>query len=236
MVVLSVIFGLATGQLDAVSEAALSGASSAVELSLTMAGVLCLWSGVMEIMNVCGISGGLARLFRPLLRRLLPQASRDSETLAAVSANVSANLLGLGNAATPLGIQAARRMARGCDGIASDELCLLVVLNTASIQLLPATIASVRAAAGCQTPFDILPAVWMSSALSVAAGLTAARLFSALGKMCIRDSHGTWCRPPCRTGPDSKAFCPAARPARRPWRSSGPDPRRWPSCLRRAHR
>ena len=182
MVVLSVIFGLATGQLDAGSEAALSGASSAVELSLTMAGVLCLWSGVMEIMNVCGISGGLARLFRPLLRRLLPQASRDSETLAAVSANVSANLLGLGNAATPLGIQAARRMARGCDGIASDELCLLVVLNTASIQLLPATIASVRAAAGCQTPFDILPAVWMSSALSVAAGLTAARLFSALGR------------------------------------------------------
>ena len=70
MVVLSVLFGLATGQLDAVSEAALSGASSAVELSLTMAGVLCLWSGVMEIMNVCGISGGLARLFRPLLRRL----------------------------------------------------------------------------------------------------------------------------------------------------------------------
>ena len=182
MVVLSVIFGLATGQLDAVSEAALSGASSAVELSLTMAGVLCLWSGVMEIMNVCGISGGLARLFRPLLRRLLPQASRDSETLAAVSANVSANLLGLGNAATPLGIPAARRMARGCDGIARDELCLLVVLNTASIQLLPATIASVRAAAGCQTPFDILPAVWMSSALSVAAGLTAARLFSALGR------------------------------------------------------
>ncbi len=182
MVVLSVIFGLATGQLDAVSEAALSGASSAVELSLTMAGVLCLWSGVMEIMNVCGISGCLARLFRPLLRRLLPQASRDSETLAAVSANVSANLLGLGNAATPLGIQAARRMAKGCDGVASDELCLLVVLNTASIQLLPATIASVRAAAGCETPFDILPAVWMSSALSVAAGLTAARFFSALGR------------------------------------------------------
>ena len=180
MVVLSVIFGLATGQLDAVSEAALSGASSAVELSLTMAGVLCLWSGVMEIMNVCGISGGLARLFRPLLRRLLPQASRDSETLAAVSANVSANLLGLGSAATPLGIRAARRMARGCEGVASDELCLLVVLNTASIQLLPTTIAAVRAANGCTTPFDILPAVWISSVLSVSVGLLAARLLSRL--------------------------------------------------------
>ena len=182
MVLLSLLFGAATGRMDAVSEAALSGAQSAVELSLSMAGVLCLWSGVMEIMNVCGLSGSLARAFRPLLRRLLPEASQDSETLAAVSANVSANLLGLGNAATPLGIRAARRMARGCGGVASDELCRLVVLNTASIQLLPATIASVRAAAGCQTPFDILPAVWFSSVLSVAAGLTAAWLLALAGR------------------------------------------------------
>ena len=136
----------------------------------------------MEVMKVCGISESLARAFRPLLRRLLPQASRDSETLAAVSANVSANLLGLGNAATPLGIRAARRMARGCGGVASDELCMLVVLNTASIQLLPATVASVRTAAGCATPFDILPAVWLASVLSVAAGLVAARLLAAMGR------------------------------------------------------
>jgi spore maturation protein A len=135
----------------------------------------------MEVMNVCGLSSGLAKLFRPLLRRLLPNACRDEETLAAVSANVSANLLGLGNAATPLGIQAARRMARGCNGVASNELCLLVVLNTASIQLIPATIASVRSAAGCQTPFDILPAVWLSSALSVSVGLLTAWLLSHQG-------------------------------------------------------
>ena len=102
----------------------------------------------------------------------------DKETLAAVSANVSANLLGLGNAATPLGIRAARRMAKGCGGTASDELCRLVVLNTASIQLVPATIASVRAAAGCGTPFDILPSVWLASALSVTAGLLAGWIFS----------------------------------------------------------
>ncbi|MCI6320397.1 MAG: spore maturation protein A [Dysosmobacter sp.] len=182
MVILSLLFGAATGRIDAVSEAALSGAQNAVELSLSMAGVLCLWSGIMEIMRVCGLTDGLARAFRPLMRRLLPEASRDSETLAAVSANVSANLLGLGNAATPLGIQAARRMARGCGGVASDELCRLVVLNTASIQLLPTTIASVRAAAGCKTPFDILPAVWLSSVLSVTAGLTAAWLLSLAGR------------------------------------------------------
>lgn len=182
MVVLSLVFGVFTGNLDAVANAALEGARSAIDLSISMAGILCLWSGVMEIMNVCGLSVGLARAFRPVLRRLLPGACQDEETLAAVSANVSANLLGLGNAATPLGIRAARRMARGCGGVASDELCLLVVLNTASIQLLPATIASVRAAAGCRTPFDILPAVWLASVLSVAAGLLAAKLLSLRGR------------------------------------------------------
>ena len=182
MVVLSLVFGILSGNLNAVANAAMEGAQSAIDLSISMAGMLCLWSGIMEIMNICGLSRGLARAFRPLLRRLLPNASRDEETLAAISANVSANLLGLGNAATPLGIRAARRMARGCGGVASDELCLLVVLNTASIQLLPTTIASVRAAAGCQTPFDILPAVWFASVLSVAAGLLTARLLSRWGR------------------------------------------------------
>ena len=181
MVIASLIFGAWNGQLDAVTEAAMSGANSSIELSLSMAGAMCLWSGVMEVMRVCGIADALARGFRPLLRRLLPEASRDSQTLAAVSANVSANLLGLGNAATPLGIRAAQRMAAGCGGVASDELCLLVVLNTASIQLLPATVAAVRSAAGCRTPFDILPAVWLSSVLSVTAGLLAARLLSRFG-------------------------------------------------------
>ena len=178
MVVLSLLFGLFTGRLDAVAEAALSGADSAVELSISMAGALCLWTGVMEILHASGLSDRLAGAFQPLLHRLLPQASRDPETLGAVSANVSANLLGLGNAATPLGIRAARRMAVGCGGTASDELCRLVVLNTASIQLLPTTAASLRAAAGCRTPFDILPAVWVSSLLSVTVGLLACRLLA----------------------------------------------------------
>mgnify|MGYP000363368709 CR=1 FL=1 len=180
MVVLSLIFGLATGNLENVSNAAMEGANSAVELSVSMAGVMCLWSGVMEIMNACGLSQGLSRAFRPILRRLMPEASRDPETLAALSANVSANLLGLGNAATPLGIQAARRMSRNCSGVASDELCLLVVLNTASIQLIPTTVASVRAAAGSSSPFDIPPAVWLASALSVGVGITACKLFARI--------------------------------------------------------
>lgn len=177
---LSLLFGAATGRLAEVSAAAMEGAQSAVELCISMAGALGLWSGVMTLMDRSGLSAGLARLLRPVLRRLLPQASRDGETLAALSANVSANLLGLGNAATPMGIRAAERMARGCDGTASDELCRLVVLNTASIQLLPTTVAALRSANGCAAPFDILPAVWVSSVLSVSAGLLAARILQAV--------------------------------------------------------
>lgn len=180
MVLLSVIFGIAFGTIDAVGSAAMEGAAAAVDLCLSMAGIMCLWSGIMSLMKACGLTESLNRLFRPLLSRLMPGASRDAETLSALSGNLSCNLLGLGNAATPLGIRAAQRMARNCDGIASDELCLLVVMNTASVQLLPTTVAGVRSALGCTTPFDILPAVWLSSLLSVGAGILAAKLFSRL--------------------------------------------------------
>jgi len=178
MVVLSVIFGMCNGTIGAVGTAAMEGAAAAVQLCLGMAGVLCLWNGVMSVMKACGLMDGLSRLFRPVLSRLLPKACRDPDTLAALSGNVSANLLGLGNAATPLGIQAAQRMARGTDGRATDELCTLVVMNTASIQLLPTTVAGVRAALGAASAFDILPAVWLASALSVTAGLLAAKVLS----------------------------------------------------------
>ena len=134
----------------------------------------------MSLMKACGLTDLLNRCFRPLLSRLLPRASRDENTLAALSGNVSCNLLGLGNAATPLGIQATQRMARGCNGVASDELCTLVVLNTASIQLLPTTVAGVRSALGSVQPLDILPAVWLASALSVCAGLLSVKIFSRI--------------------------------------------------------
>ena len=178
MVSVSLVFGVLTGSIGGLGGAALEGACAAVELCVAMAGVMCLWTGVMEVMDRCGLSAALARLFRPLLRWLLPEASKDSETLAAISANLAADLLGLGNAATPLGIRAARRMARGCNGVASHELCLLVVLNSASIQLLPTTVAGVRSALGCADPFDILPAVWIASIVSVVAGLAAAKLLA----------------------------------------------------------
>ena len=173
---LSVFFAATQGTMSSVSAAALSGASSAVELCLSMAGSLCLWNGVMTVLERSSLGFHLGRVLRVVLRRLFPKGGQDKETLTALSGNVSANLLGLGNAATPMGIRAATKMAEGCNGVASNELCRLVVLNTASVQLLPTTVAALRSAAGCQTPLDILPAVWISSLISVAAGLGAAKL------------------------------------------------------------
>ena len=180
MVTAAVVCGLLTGRGPAVAAAAMEGAAAAVELCLSMAGLLFLWMGVMEIMKRSGLSEGLSRLLRPVLKRLYPEFARDAAVMDSISANVSANRLGLGNAATPLGIQAARLMSRKTPGVASDALCMLVVCNTASIQLIPTTVASVRAAAGCAAPFDILPAVWLASAISVTVGILAARLFARL--------------------------------------------------------
>ena len=177
-VLVSVLCGLATGRGPEVAAAAGAGAAAAVELCLSIAGMMCLWTGVMEVMRRAGLADALSRMLYPVLRRLFPRAARDKETMGSISANVSANLLGLGNAATPLGIEAAKRMSRGCSGRASDDLCMLVVCNTASIQLIPTTVATVRAAAGCSTPFDILPAVWLASALSVGVGILACKIFS----------------------------------------------------------
>ena len=183
MVVVSILCGLALGNGPQVAAAAVEGAGAAVELCLSMAGVLLLWMGVMEVMRRSGLSEGLSRLLRPVLKRLYPEFAGNRAVMDHISANVSANLLGLGNAATPLGMEAARLMSRRTPGVASDSLCRLVVCNTASIQLIPTTVAGVRAAAGCATPFDILPAVWLASALSVSVGITAAWL---LGKVWRR--------------------------------------------------
>lgn len=177
ILLVSLLFASFSGKTAAVGAAAAEGVQQAVEFCLSVGGMICLWSGLMEVMRRSGLTARLSRLLRPVLLRLFPGAGARAETLDALSMNVSANLLGLGNAATAAGLRAAREMARAADGtVASDELCRLVVLNTASIQLLPVTIAAVRESAGAAVPYDILPAVWITSLCSVTAGLLAAAL------------------------------------------------------------
>ena len=136
-------------------------------------------------MESAGMTKALAKLLSPLTRRVFPGTKRDVALASDLSANICANFFGLGNAATPMGIQAVKRMVRPEDPTsATDEMCRLIVLNTASIQLIPANVAAVRTALGCTTPFDILPAVWITSLCSASAGLAAAFL---LGKVWKHD-------------------------------------------------
>ena len=176
----SIICSAVSGNGSALSASVLQGAQSGVTLAVSMAGSLCLWSGVGALMEACGITGWLSRLLRPLLHRLFPSSRRDPALARDLSGNICANLLGLGNAATPLGIRAAKRLRK--TDTATDELCRLIVLNTASIQLIPANVAAVRASLGCETPFDILPAVWISSLLSAGLGVAAAVLLGRIQK------------------------------------------------------
>lgn len=179
MVVFSLVFATLNGSLSALTPAALDGAKEAVTLCLSLCGMICLWSGVMELMKRSGLSEKLSNLLRPILVWLYPTAAKHTETMDALSSNVSANLLGLGNAATPAGIKAAIGLKRlsGIDS-ASDELCLLVVMNSASITILPTTVASLRASFGASAPFDILPAVWLASLVSVSCGIISSKLFA----------------------------------------------------------
>lgn len=177
MVGVSIIFAAANGNLALVSDAVMTGAQGAIELCFSIAGAICFWSAIMEVMKRSGLMDLLSRALRPLLRRIYPKAFSDEECAQALSANFSANLLGLGNAATPAGIRAAKRLAElSGEKTASNEMCRLVIMNTASLQLLPTTVAAVRAAFGAQNAFDILPCVWITSIASVTAGLLASKL------------------------------------------------------------
>ena len=181
MVLFSILSGAVLGRLDGVSAAAAQGAQGAIETVFVLSGPLCLWCGVGELMQRTGLRDKLGRLLRPLLGRLYPELKENRDGFSALCANVTANLLGLGNAATPMGIAACRAMDDGT-GIPTREQCRLVVMNTASIQLLPTTVAALRTGLGCSSPLDILPAVLLTSLCSVSAGLLACRLLEKLCK------------------------------------------------------
>lgn len=181
MLLLSLIFSVTTGRGNDLAGAVTQGAQAGITLAISIAGSVCLWSGIGNLMDKAGMTQKLSALLRPLLKRLFPSTERNPQLGKHISANICANFLGLGNAATPMGIQAVKNMVDPLNPIrATDEMCRLVVLNTASIQLIPANVAAVRAALGCEAPFDLLPAVWVTSLCSAGLGVTTAWL---LGKV-----------------------------------------------------
>ena len=176
----SVVYGIFSGNGDAVANSIITGAEDSVKLLTTMAGMLLLWSGIMEIASRGGFTRVIGRILSPLLKRLFKKAGDDEKALSFISMNVSANLLGLGNAATPFGISAMKELRRlsGDSDTASGDMIMFVVMNTASIQIMPTMVGVLRQSYGSTAPFDILPCVWISSVVALTVGLTLAKLLN----------------------------------------------------------
>jgi len=180
LVVASVATAAVNGRMPQLTAAIASSAQAAVTLALGLVGVMALWLGLMRVAEQAGLVALLARALRPVLRRLFRGVPEDHPALGAVVMNVSANLLGLGNAATPFGVEAMRRLEElnPHPGTATDAQALLCVLNTASLQLVPATVIALRAAAGARDPADVVGPVLLASACGVAAAVAAAKLLA----------------------------------------------------------
>ena len=183
LLALSMIFSVVNHRGAELAAAVFEGARAGVSLASSLTGSICLWSGVGNLMEHLGLTHALSRALQPVLYRVFPDTKTDSRLSGHLSANICANLLGLGNAATPMGIEAAKRLRDPKrPAYATDGLCRLIVLNTASIQLIPTNVAAVRLSLGCATPFDILPAVWITSFCSAGLGLLAAVLLGKVWK------------------------------------------------------
>ncbi len=178
MILLSLITSFFTGRIDATVAAAAEGAGAAVELCLTLLGILCLWTGLAKIGEKAGLVSLLSRTLTPLLRFLFPKLEQDAPARGSIVMNLVANLLGMGNAATPLGIKAMGELQKRnrFRSTASNEMCMLVVLNTASLQLFPTTLLSLRQVYGSASPGLILLPIWLVSICALIAGVTAAKL------------------------------------------------------------
>lgn len=180
MITLSVVFGIINGKMSSISEAFLSECEGAVELAFSLVGIICLWSGLMRAAQAAGITELLARLFSPFLGKLFKNLKKGGKAMQFITLNITANLLGLGNASTPFGIAAMREIEAEENlksEYASHNMIVFTVMNTASLQIIPTTVAALRLKNGSSDPMEILPCVWLTSALSLAVALLAAGFF-----------------------------------------------------------
>lgn len=179
MLLLSVVFSFITGKTDAVASAAISGASEGASLIFSMVGVMCFWSGLMSIAEKSGIIRYVSCILRPITRILFPKLPKNSEAMQAIVMNMSANLLGMGNAATPLGLRAMKLLdaENKHRRRASDEMCMFTLVNTASLQLIPTTLLLFRQNHGSQNPGCIIVPIWIVSVCALIVGTVSAKFF-----------------------------------------------------------
>ena len=183
LIIISIICSVITGRVSEVSNAIMNGAQDAVSLVISMLGMMCFWTGLMNIAERGGLTYVLSKVLSPILKKLFPDYSKGSKAMRLICMNVTANILGLGNAATPFGIEAMKDMQKEnkLKDTANNSMIMFVVLNTASLQIIPTLLTILRQQQGAEYPLDVLPAIWIISFISLIAGVTAAKLFEKRG-------------------------------------------------------
>lgn len=191
LLLIGFIVGVINGRIDEVTKAAMDSAQSAVMVCIGLLGVMCLWTGLMKVAEKSGLVTGIGRLVRPILRFLFPDIPKDHPALGAIVMNLVANFLGLGNAATPLGIKAMNELQKlnKDKKTATDPMCMFLVLNTAAIQLIPANIIALRSSEGSKKPAEIMVCIWIASICATIMGIIAAKLLS---KIWDKDSNKSY--------------------------------------------
>ncbi len=177
MCLISFVFAAATGNMPALGNAVLDGAAGAVRLTISLAGIMCFWCGIMQVLADAGLISKLSALLSPMLRVFFPTAFRTGKGAEEITANISANLLGVGNAATPLAISAMQKMQgdNPDPSRASADMITLAVLNTASVSIIPSTVIALRRAAGSSEPYLVVLPVWIVSVCCAALALILTR-------------------------------------------------------------
>ncbi len=188
MIVIGFAVGILNGRVDQVTQAAMGSAKSAVELAIGLLGIMCLWTGLMNIAEKSGLVQYISKIVRPFFRILFPGIPKKHPANGAIVMNFVANLLGLGNAATPLGLKAMNELQKLNDkkDTASDAMCMLLVFNTSCLQLIPATIIALRSAAGSANPGEIIGTIWIATICASIAGITSVKIFSSIGRGKLR--------------------------------------------------
>ncbi|MBE3591406.1 MAG: nucleoside recognition protein [Thermoanaerobacter sp.] len=172
MIAIGVLVGIINGRMAEVSKAIIDSAQTAVAISIGLVGVMSLWLGIMKIADKSGLTDIIAKLLKPTIMRLFPDVPKDHPAISAMIMNISANILGLGNAATPFGIKAMEYLQElNKKDSASNAMCRFLVINTASIQLIPTVMIGIRASLGAKNPADFVIVSVLSTSTALVAGL-----------------------------------------------------------------
>lgn len=178
-ILISFIYGILSGNVDEINKSIFDSATSAVQLSITFFGTLCLWNGIMKIAQETSFVTKLTKLLRPAIHFLFPDIKNNEKVKEEISMNIIANILGLGNAATPLGLKAMKTMQKENkqkDTI-SNSMAMFIVINTASLQLIPTTVIAIRASLNSTNPTQIIFPVWIATIAAAIAAITATKIF-----------------------------------------------------------